>query len=118
MTIRPLLSFAVLGLLFACACPEKKKTETPPTPAPAATPDAAPVQDPPPAAELPSKPGDKCTAEGGCAVGLTCVKYYGIAGPRGPEFATCEVPCPTVATQCPDGTKCVTIADGPGAVCR
>jgi hypothetical protein len=45
------------------------------------------------------------------------VKYYGIAGPRGPQFTSCETKCDG-GKACPDGLKCTTIADGPGAVCR
>jgi hypothetical protein len=45
------------------------------------------------------------------------VTYYGVAGPRGPEFKTCEMPCGK-GDKCPAGTKCTTIADGPGQVCR
>jgi eight-cysteine-cluster-containing protein len=62
--------------------------------------------------------GQSCK-DAACATGLTCVKYFGIAGPSGPEFATCEVPCPDGAdAPCPQGQKCITIADGPGQVCR
>jgi len=62
------------------------------------------------------KQGEGC-AEGKCAAGLTCVEYYGIAGPRGPKFTSCEIPC-VGGGRCPGGQKCVTIADGPGQVCR
>ena len=55
-------------------------------------------------------PGDSC-GEG------TCVTYYGIAGPRGPQFKTCEIKCDKT-TKCPTGTKCSTVADGPGQVCN
>lgn len=59
--------------------------------------------------------GETCTAP------RECVRYYGIAGPSGPEFQTCEIPCNkpgSGAVGCPKGTQCVTIADGPGDVCR
>lgn len=56
--------------------------------------------------------------EGQCDPGLTCVKYYGIAGPRGPQFTSCEVPCEAPDAVCPPGQACITIADGPGRVCR
>ena len=59
--------------------------------------------------------GTPC-ADGACAAGLTCVRYYGIAGPGGPAFTSCEIPCTDAA--CPAGQRCVTIADGPGRVCR
>ena len=58
-----------------------------------------------------------CGTNDTCANGMKCMKYYGIAGPRGPEFKTCEVPCDK-STKCPTGTSCGTIADGPGQVCR
>lgn len=61
--------------------------------------------------------GQPCGPEGLCAPGLTCKKYYGIAGPRGPEFSSCEHTCATDA-DCDKGQRCATIADGPGQVCR
>lgn len=62
--------------------------------------------------------GEECGANDACAAGLVCVTYYGIAGPRGPEFKSCEVRCGGKTKSCPSGTSCVTIADGPGQVCR
>jgi hypothetical protein len=60
-----------------------------------------------------------CSAENAqCALGTSCVSYYGIAGPSGPEFKSCEIPCSQPGATCPTGQSCVTIADGPGAVCR
>lgn len=56
--------------------------------------------------------------QGACAEGLTCVEYYGIAGPSGPKLSSCEIPCPDQKTACPQGQTCVTIPDGPGPVCR
>ena len=61
--------------------------------------------------------GDNCGPNDTCGKGLTCVSYYGIAGPRGPQFKTCEIKCKADAN-CPAGHSCVTIADGPGQVCR
>ena len=55
---------------------------------------------------------------GRCASGLTCVSYYGIAGPGGPLLKSCEIPCAATGAKCPEGQACVTIADGPGRVCR
>ncbi len=69
-----------------------------------------------PSSSLP-KQGAACSADGKCEKGLTCVKYYGIAGPKGPEFKSCEIRC-AGGQACPSGQKCVTIADGPGQVCR
>ena len=54
--------------------------------------------------------------DGLCGEGLQCRRYYGFAGPRGPEMTQCVVPC-GVKGQCPDGETCVTISDGPGRVC-
>jgi hypothetical protein len=67
------------------------------------------------AEELPQQ-GEACQ-DGRCAEGLACVEYYGIAGPRGGLFTSCEIRCAT-SDGCPDGQQCVTIADGPGQVCR
>jgi hypothetical protein len=61
--------------------------------------------------------GDNCGPNDTCGKGLTCVSYYGIAGARGPQFKTCEIKCKADAS-CPADHKCVTIADGPGQVCR
>jgi hypothetical protein len=52
-----------------------------------------------------------------CAESLTCVEYYGIAGPSGPLFTSCEIRCDDKG-RCPCGQACITIADGPGQVCR
>jgi hypothetical protein len=62
--------------------------------------------------------GDCSVATAVCASGTTCVSYFGIAGPNGPEFKTCETPCSSPTSSCPTGQSCVTIADGPGPVCR
>jgi hypothetical protein len=78
---------------------------------------AAPKPAPEPAANLPASSGAPCDDKG-CASPYQCVKYYGIAGPRGPEFKSCEIPCADAKAVCPEGTACTTIADGPGRVCR
>lgn len=57
-----------------------------------------------------------CTDSRDCAGGATCVAYYGIAGPNGPEFKSCEIWCRR-NEDCPEGTRCTTVADGPGQVC-
>jgi len=67
------------------------------------------------AADTGAPQGTPCP-DGKCAPGLSCVTYYGIAGPRGPEFTSCEITCR--GDKCPEGQMCVTIADGPGRVCR
>jgi hypothetical protein len=55
--------------------------------------------------------------DGRCAAGLSCVRFYGVAGPRGGELTSCEIRCGRGGA-CPGGQQCVTIADGPGQVCR
>jgi len=61
--------------------------------------------------------GEPCKG-GKCAPGLSCLGYYGIAGARGPRFTSCEIPCRDARAACPEGQTCVTIADGPGRICR
>jgi eight-cysteine-cluster-containing protein len=53
-----------------------------------------------------------------CAAGEQCIEYYGIAGPSGPRFQECGIPCKPGKGGCPEGMECTTIADGPGPVCR
>lgn len=63
--------------------------------------------------------GDGTCGGEACAKPKECISYYGIAGPNGPKFQSCEIRCKGAGKgTCPDGTKCVTIADGPGSVCR
>jgi len=69
----------------------------------------SPTAAPPAAAE-------KCGDHDACVAPATCVSYYGIAGPSGPQFKSCEIKCD--GTACPNGLTCTTIADGPGSVCR
>ena len=78
------------------------------------------------------KQGEPCDANGKCTRGLTCVRYYGVAGPRGPAMTSCEIPCADgglpdflgdfalrlAEGQDPENQTCNTIADGPGQVCR
>jgi hypothetical protein len=59
---------------------------------------------------------DACVGDQ-CPDGLTAMSYYGIAGPSGPLFCSCEIPCGEDPNACPDTTTCVTISDGPGEVC-
>jgi hypothetical protein len=66
--------------------------------------------------EAPRKSAVVCDGET-CKPGQQCIEYYGIAGPSGPRFESCEWPC-SKGQSCPKGTACVTIADGPGRVCR
>jgi hypothetical protein len=66
-----------------------------------------------------SGPGieEPCGPDDTCAPGLTCIAYYGFAGPRGPQFKTCEIRCKDDSA-CPKGRSCATVSDGPGRVCR
>ncbi|MEW5849212.1 MAG: hypothetical protein AB2A00_10370 [Myxococcota bacterium] len=61
--------------------------------------------------------GQTCGAGDACASGLECIHYYGVAGPSGPEFRTCEKRC-TADADCGFGSACVNVTDGPGRVCR
>ena len=62
--------------------------------------------------------GGDCSADNAiCADGTICLSYFGIAGPQGPEFKSCEIPCSHPGASCPLGQSCLTIADGPGQVC-
>jgi len=65
----------------------------------------------------PAPSGEACSGHADCIDGKQCLEYYGIAGPNGPKFSSCEWSCADGKT-CPKGTKCTTIADGPGEVCR
>lgn len=62
--------------------------------------------------------GQQCAPGDRCADGLTCIKYYGVAGAAGPELSSCEIPCGAGKPVCPTGQTCRIIADGPGQVCR
>lgn len=62
------------------------------------------------------KQGEGCDKHGRCARHLVCVRYRGFAGAKGPEMNSCELRCHDGG--CPAGQECVTIADGPGEVCR
>jgi hypothetical protein len=94
-----MLRIALVSGLVACSGSARPAN---PTPAPAPAP--APV------------PGSACGAGDACPEPMQCVKYSGIAGASGPQFATCEIKC--LKESCPTGMHCATIADGPGAVCR
>ncbi len=97
----------VIWLVAAC-------TSTPPPTAPG--PVALPKE--PVAAFDPALLGANCAEGQACTVGAMCKAYYGFAGASGPEFKTCELRCDEDKTACPAGTKCITIADGAGTVCR
>jgi eight-cysteine-cluster-containing protein len=76
-----------------------------------------PVSAEPPAVQGGDAPAPRVVRCGGrtCKPGQRCLEYYGIAGPSGPLLRSCEWSCDG---GCPEGTRCVTIADGPGRVCR
>lgn len=63
--------------------------------------------------------GGDCSTQGAvCSSGTVCLAYFGIAGGQGPEFKSCEIPCSFPGASCPLDQSCITIADGPGQVCR
>ena len=103
-------------LAFLAACHSSTPATTPPTPNAGSADPAANSAEPTAAAPAPAI-SEKCGANDACAEGATCVSYYGIAGPQGPQFKSCEIKCDSDA-KCPTGRKCVTVADGPGRVCR
>ncbi len=112
--LTPALSTLLLAAaLAACGCGPKKTAD----PIPNGGSGLGPTADDVGTFDL-SKLGTACGDGDRCEGGTRCVKYYGIAGPSGPEFASCEVACPSGKGPCPSGTACITIADGPGAVCR
>lgn len=113
-----------LAVVLGSACGCSSKSPPPSTqPAPPATTAPAPTPSNTEPATTQSAPaagpgiGEKCGDGDACGAGTTCVKYYGIAGPRGPEFKTCEIKCEDDSA-CPKDRKCATVADGPGRVCR
>jgi hypothetical protein len=82
----------------------------------------------PAAPELPlTQPPPTCDGQP-CEPPRQCISYFGIAGAAGPTFHACEIPCDVSSRpedraefgsgSCPEGMRCVTIADGPGSVCR
>jgi hypothetical protein len=111
--------FALLCLVSFAACsgsskPAPDPQPAPPIPDPGPKPSGTPA--PSPAVDA-ARLGTACGDGGTCAPPMECVKYYGIAGAKGGPLSSCEIPCNGAVT-CPTGTKCTTIADGPGAVCR
>lgn len=59
--------------------------------------------------------GTACGVDDSCSTGLTCLTYFGFGGQ---ELKSCELPCGDDLRECPPGSTCVTISDGPGPVCR
>ena len=73
----------------------------------------------PRSSQVPIPQGGDCSTQGAlCSNGTVCLSYFGVAGPQGPEFRSCEIPCSLPGASCPLGQSCTTIADGPGQVCR
>lgn len=107
---------AALILVLATAC-SGSSTSSPGPASGSQQPPPSPTPSPAPGALDTAKLGQPCGDGGACAAPMECKKYYGIAGARGPQFATCEIEC-SDKSPCPEGTHCATIADGPGAVCR
>ena len=110
--------FLIVGLVAACSggtssSPPPGSTPPPRPGAPGDSPTTPPT--PPTQTDLDAL-GQPCGDGDACTTG-TCTTYYGIAGPRGPEFKSCEITCAKGET-CPTGTACRTVADGPGQVCR
>lgn len=99
-----LLSLAVVLALGCRHPPASSESSGDPTPRP-----EPPLTLPPPTCN--GKP---------CEPPRQCISYFGIAGPSGPTFYACEIPCEPGLTNggCPEDMRCVTIADGPGDVCR
>jgi|GEM_PF-3443138 len=101
-----------LALPLAVGCRAPAPTPTP------AEPDGG--EQPEPTPELPlTQPPPTCDGEP-CEPPRECIRYHGIAGPSGPTFHACEIRCEPELSNggCPDGMRCVTIADGPGDVCQ
>lgn len=114
--MRSILSAALLTLALVGACSAPAQSGPPVTggTSPITTPPATGGTETPAAEAF----GAECSDTKACASGLTCATYYGIAGPSGPAFHSCEIACGPDKPQCPGATTCVTIADGPGMVCR
>lgn len=104
------IGFAFVIAMFAACGPKAATPAPPPTPPP-----PSPGDTPPPPAFDVTQLGQPCSDK--CVAPAKCEQYSGIAGPKGPQFTSCELRCGD-AKACPDGTTCVTVADGPGEVCR
>ena len=117
--MRPVLLLALLLSTSSLAC---DKQGTPP-PGPGAGSSAGPVENPPPVVQpepVPAAATGVVCGDKSCGADEECISYYGVAGPAGPKFQECGIPCKQGAKNggCPEGKRCQTIADGPGPVCR
>jgi hypothetical protein len=107
-----LRSLAPFALVVVAACRPEPATQDP-------TPTTTPPADSADEGAAESPPGDDACGENGpCTDGKQCIEYFGFAGPSGPKFYSCEIPCADDKNACPAGQECITIADGPGQVCR
>jgi hypothetical protein len=122
-----MLARTLAALLLLAACPKGPPTPTEPGANPGSAVDPAPgtgsktnPEPGPGSATEPPRAGPKlgqpCGPSDSCGEGA-CVTYYGIAGPRGPAFKSCEIRC-NPQGGCDGGRQCITVADGPGQVCR
>jgi hypothetical protein len=112
-------TLAALLLVAACSGPQSPTPPPPGGPGPGTEPAPGPGPGaPPPPGPSSSAPklGEPCGPGDACGEG-SCVTYYGIAGPRGPAFKSCEIRCDAQG-KCAGDRKCITVADGPGQVCR
>lgn len=107
----------VLAIAACSSSSSPQPASQPATPSTPASPKEAPPTTPPAAGTTAPGVGQTCGSADECAPGLECIKFYGIAGPRGPQFKSCEIRC-GADKMCPTGTACKTVADGPGQVCR
>jgi len=115
--MRLLLVLALAASSFGCSSSSSPQPASQPAaPAPPA-PKEAPPATPPSAGTASPGVGQTCGSADECAPGLECIKFYGVAGARGPQLKSCEIRC-GADKMCPTGTACKTVADGPGQVCR
>jgi hypothetical protein len=102
----------ILGFALASGC------HRPSEPAPQAQPQPDPAD--PVGVDEPDEDQTQLCDGQPCPAPKQCLSYLGVAGPAGPTFYACEIPCERGPDNdgCPDGMSCVVIADGPGEVCR
>ena len=114
------LPISLVAVLSACSSLAGCGHSGAPSPAAPPVVVAAPVVSPQPVSGDGSEgiQGGPCGEGEKCAPGLACRTYYGVAGPQGPKFSSCEIACIPGKSKCPSGQACMTIADGPGSVCR